>query len=296
VNDPKNCEHNRGVRGVCALRNRPDLPDFENPPVVEVALSVQFERLTDLHAAHLGLLWSQFKDRFPRTEEHPPREAVIEQFGVFSPRRVKVQLQTVMPVPRVWFLNEQSTEIIQLQPDCFVHNWRKMGAPTQIYPRYESIRQTFSEELRVFLRFVEQERIGQVTPTQCEVTYVNHIVAGKGWDNLGQVDRVFAPWSGSYSDTFLQSPEEARAAIRFLIPGDGGEPVGRLRIELSPNVEVKTQRPVFVLTLTARGRPGGSQIDDVLAFLDTGREWIVRGFASVTTPNMHHAWGRLDAG
>ncbi|MDP3910678.1 MAG: TIGR04255 family protein [Gemmatimonadales bacterium] len=277
------------------LSGRSDLPDFANPPVIEVALSFQFERLGSLHASHLGLLWSRFRDRFPKTEDHPPREPIIEQFGVFSPPGVRVQIETVMPVPRAWFLNEAGTELIQVQQDCFVHNWRKIGVPAEIYPRYESIRQTFSNELGVFLRFVEEEGIGKVIPTQCEITYVNHLVAGEGWDALGEVECVLAPWSGKYSEPFLPMPEEIRTGIRYLIPGAQNEPIGRLHVDLVPAVDLKTQRRVFVLTLTARGRPTDEGIDGVLRFLDKGREWIVRGFAAITTSNMHRVWGRLDA-
>jgi hypothetical protein len=32
-----------------------DLPDFDNPPVVETVLSAQFERLTAFRTVHLGL-------------------------------------------------------------------------------------------------------------------------------------------------------------------------------------------------------------------------------------------------
>jgi uncharacterized protein (TIGR04255 family) len=280
---------------VSVLSRPPGLPDFSNPPVVEVALSVQFERLTELHAAHLGLVWRLFKDRFPKTEEHPPREVVSEPFGVFTPPRVRIQLEKGMPIPRVWFLNERGTELIQLQQNCFVHNWRKMRVPEEVYPRYESIRSTFSEELHIFLRFVEQEHLGKVVPMQCEITYVNHIFPGQGWDSFGQVERILAPWSGKHSDPFLPEPEDVRAAIRYLIPGVAGKPVGRLHVEFLPAVDLKTQGQLLVLRLTARGTPDSEQIEDVLAFLDRGREWIVRGFAAITTPNMHRAWGRLDA-
>jgi hypothetical protein len=40
------------------------LPEFDNPPVVEVALSVQFEALATLRTPQIGLLWQEFRDRF----------------------------------------------------------------------------------------------------------------------------------------------------------------------------------------------------------------------------------------
>lgn len=278
------------------MSRKRDLPNFANPPVIEVAISVQFERLTALHTAHFGLLWEEFRNRFPRTEEHPPTDRAIENLGAVLAPQISVQIETVMPVARVWFLNEAGTELVQVQQDCFVHNWRKITVPTETYPRYERIRSTFQDELGIFLQFVEREGIGRVVPIQCEITYVNHIGVGSGWQHLGEVERVFAPWSGHYSDDFLKRPEQARIVMRHSIPGATGEPIGRLHTDLMPAMDLKTQQPMFVLTLTARGRPIGEGIEGALAMLDIGREWIVRGFASVTTRTMHDVWRRIDAG
>jgi hypothetical protein len=51
---------------------------------------------------------------------------------------------------------------------------------------------------------------------------------------------------------------------------------------------------MYVMNLTARGRPDEESIEGALRFLDIGREWIVRGFAAVTTPEMHAIWRRRD--
>ena len=39
------------------------LPEFDNPPVIEVALSVQFETLANLRTPQIGVLWQEFRDR-----------------------------------------------------------------------------------------------------------------------------------------------------------------------------------------------------------------------------------------
>jgi hypothetical protein len=46
------------------------------------------------------------------------------------------------------------------------------------------------------------------------------------------------------------------------------------------------------LRLTARGLPDGQDLDGVLAWMDLGREWIVRGFADITSPSAHALWER----
>src|SRR5438093_1076973 len=61
-------------------------PDFERPPVVEVALSVSFDTLAGLTAADLGVLWHlHYKPRgFRWTQDQPPVRVVPEQFGPAS--------------------------------------------------------------------------------------------------------------------------------------------------------------------------------------------------------------------
>jgi len=33
-------------------------------------------------------------------------------------------------------------------------------------------------------------------------------------------------------------------------------------------------------------------VEDAMAFLDVGHEWVVRGFTSVTTTSMQSKWGK----
>ena len=272
------------------------LPDFADPPVVEVALSVQFEPLTALRTPVMGLLWSEFRDRFPTLEEHTPLDPVIETFGVKAPRKasVRVEMMQKPPMPRCWFLSEAGTELIQVQQDRLIHNWRKVGQGED-YPRYEHVRDRFKGELGVFESFVDRQKLGELVPTQCEVTYVNHIVAGRVWERHGELGEVLTLFVPKYSEAFLPDPEDVRMAVRYVIPGGDGQPLGRLHVTMDPVYRREDDQPMFALNLTARGRPEGDGIDGVLRFLEIGREWVVRGFAAMTTPNLHEIWGRQDA-
>lgn len=271
------------------------LPDFADPPVVEVALAVQFEPLTDLRTPQIGLLWNEFRSQFPKIEEHSPLEAMMERFGAkaSAPAAVRFEMMRKPPVPRCWFLNEKGTELIQVQQDRFAHNWRKVGEGDE-YPRYEHVRETFRNRLGTFEQFLGREKVGDLVPNQCEVTYVNHIVGGRGWHNHGELAAVLAPFNGKCSDKFLPEPEEIRLDGSYVIPGSNGRPLGRFRYSVKPAYRRDDDQPIFVLNLTARGRPEGDGIDGVLRFLNTGHEWIVRGFAAVTTTDMHKVWGRRD--
>jgi hypothetical protein len=78
----------------------PMLPDFEKPPVVEVALSLQFRPLELLRSAHLGLLWSVFRSRgFSRVEDYGELEPVFEDFDAKPSPRVGVRMQDFDDAP-----------------------------------------------------------------------------------------------------------------------------------------------------------------------------------------------------
>jgi uncharacterized protein (TIGR04255 family) len=273
------------------------LPDFGNPPVTEVALSVQFKALESIRTAHLGLLWEHFRKKgFSRTEDHSTIEPVHERFdaGVYTGDvGIRIKSYDKPPVPRIWFLNVEGTELVQVQTDRFVHNWRKVGERDE-YVRYPRLRDRFHEELRMFEAFLAGEGLGSLSADQCEVTYINHIYSGDGWDGHGEIDKVVTVWAGRYSDSFLGKPESASLSTRYVIPNDKGEPLGRLHIELQPAFRLTDLLPMIVLNLTARGTPIGSGTDGVMRFLDLGREWIVRGFTSITTTEMHKIWRRKD--
>ena len=270
------------------------LPEFDNPPVVEVALSVQFDPLPELRTPQLGLLWQTVRERFPRIEEHPPLEPSVETFGTRPAAEpgVRFEMMRRLPVPRVWFLNREGTELIQVQPDRFVHNWRKL-ASAQPYPRYENhIRPTFFKELSAFCEFLKHENLGDLKPNQCEVTYVNHIVAGRGWERPGQLPRVLKLCAGDLLEPMPGELEEIRMNGSFVIPGPGGGPAGRLRFVIEPGFRTSDGQPLFVMNLVARGQPTPGSVEGIMAFLDLGRKWIVNGFTALTTPEMHKIWGR----
>jgi uncharacterized protein (TIGR04255 family) len=270
------------------------LPEYEKPPVVEVALSVQFERIEALHTPQLGLVWEAFRERFPKTQEHPPLDPVFEQFGAPGSGKpsATLELLSAFPTPRVWFLAENETELLQVQQDKFVRNWRKRGAAEE-YPRYRRLRKSFQEDLEKFCRLVEAQEWGRVEPNQCEVTYVNLIPAGEGWQDHGELERVITVFTSRYSDDWREKLEESAVNVKYVLKDETDVPVGRLHVGAAPVLRLSDKRPAIRLTLTARGKPEGGGIDGVFRFLDRGREAIVRGFTALTTENMHRIWKRI---
>jgi len=76
-------------------------------------------------------------------------------------------------------LLQKRNGLIQLQNNRFFYNWRKMHAD-EPYPRYGSVVKKFKANLELFQRFLEEEKLGPFSPTECELTYINHILKGEG--------------------------------------------------------------------------------------------------------------------
>ncbi len=263
----------------------PDLPEFDNPPVVETVLSVQFERLTALRTAHFGLYWNEIRKRFPRTEERGELQSVIERQPELPISSVGIRFEAseTPSTPRFWFVNGDGTELIQLQRDRFIKNWRKVGEGDK-YPRYERVREGFEHDLGEFRDFVTRHNLGAIRINQCEVTYINHIVAGEGWETHTDVSDIFTTWQQP-TVPFPGAAQDVTFRARFPILDSHGAFVGRLHATMQSVFRLPDNRPMFVLELTARGQTG-----EGTEFFDLGREWIVRSFKELTTPKMHQIW------
>jgi uncharacterized protein (TIGR04255 family) len=275
------------------LLTAPDFPqfilaDFDNPPVVETVLSLQFEKLSAMQSMHLGLFWRKMKDHYPKTEERPALPSVLESFPEPFPRGGRIQFEAVeaTPVQRLWLLNQAETRIIQVQNDRFITNWRKAGLEDP-YPHYEPvIKPAFERDFLEFQSFVAEEKLGTIKVNQCEVTYVNHIVSGEGWLELGEIHRIFAFWNQSPIQA-PGRPEDFGLHIRFPITDDRNHAIGRLHVDVQPALRAIDNRPMYVMNLTARGQYGAG-----FDFFDVGRKWIVKSFEQLTTENMHQIWGK----
>jgi uncharacterized protein (TIGR04255 family) len=188
----------------------PDLPEFDNPPVVEVAVGVQFRPLFAMRGLALAPLRERWRPEYPGIEEQPPLVSVVEGGPPLLP-----QLQfSVVPLPaaRQWFLSEDGTRLIQVQPDRFLINWRAMDG-TATYPRYPRMRETFALRFGELAQFVAEEELGELEITQAELTYINVINVGR--DELGHIDRFLKGWSGT-AGHHLGEPEQSRVTRRSI--------------------------------------------------------------------------------
>jgi len=263
-----------------------DLPDFAEPPINESALSIQFQPISSFGIPHFGLYWQTIRKDFERFQVVPTVEAATEQFSKPSPARLNLQLLS-QPEIRCWYLNRGGDRLVQVQRDRFIHNWRQVDG-TEKYPRYPVIRAALYAHWTGFLEFLRSERMGSPEVNQCEVTYVNHVEYDKEWSDFGRLGHVIAPWHGKHSGTFLPDPEAVGIEAHYRLPKE----LGRLHISVAPVFRGRDSKEVLQISLTARGAPASSLTDDIFAWLDFGRQWVVRGFADFTAESIQRLWGR----
>ncbi len=268
-----------------------DLPSFRHPPVAEVVISARFERPARCSLPALGELAQRLGEGgFNTVEERLAYEAPVESFGHGTEPNggLSLEVQTGVPPVRYWFLNEVGDELLQVQPNWFAANWRKVKPEAQ-YVRWEARWSAFSSWLSVVEEAIADDALAF---DQVGVTYLNHIEPQGVWNDHGDAHAVFRPLAQAQG-SFLDRPEQHSTDLKFVMGStETDEPLGRLHVTIQPGFRQPAGTPVFVMNLTARGAPIGSGIDGVRGFADLAHEWVVRGFTDLTTDAMHTAWKR----
>ncbi|MCH8829741.1 MAG: TIGR04255 family protein, partial [Planctomycetes bacterium] len=194
-------------------------PSFRKPPVVETALSIQFDELRSLRTTHFGMYYATVKDRFPVVEDKPRIEPVIESFPRV-PRMPTLRIGPASGGPdRVLFTESaDGSMMLQLQPDRFAFNWcRKEG---QEYPRYDSNLPRLLKEFDQFCDFAAGQGLGEVKPNLCEVTYVNHIHPIENETPTDCFAAIFSGLRWESSDEWLPQPPDVVTLNRVFTLGE----------------------------------------------------------------------------
>jgi len=270
--------HGWGSASNSAMTTSSDLPDYENPPLIEVVCGVLFRPIKGLLAPHLGLLWQKYSPPYSGCQEVAPLAPLREQLEGEGAKPAELEFGEVPPLPRVWFVHEKGRGVIQVQRDRFLHNWRKLD-PADEYPRYHNVIGLFRGHLETLEGFLAEKGLGEISPLQYEMTYINLIPVGEGWTSLADIGAVLPDLSWrSNADRFLPSFEGCGYHAGFLLPNRAG----RLHVVLRTGRAKQDGRPVLQLELTTRGMGADTSRAVMWNWFDLAHEWIVRGFTDLT--------------
>lgn len=266
------------------------LPDFDDPPLIEVVHGVQFRPL-NLSIIHPGQFYQRITDRYPQVQAREPLAPVREVFGpaAFMPG-FRFEMAPPAEMPRAWFISADNAHIVQMQRDRLLHNWRfvEHGAP---YPHYSAMRSEFARLYSEIADFAANHALGDVAPDQVEMTYISHFSSKESDGNAPNPASVLRIWSDSLGPEWPNPLEDVSFSVRYQILGSGGAAIGRLYATLATFLQPNGRR-LLQLELTARGAPQTSDWNGVAMFLDIAHDHIVRCFAGITTPAAHAAWRR----
>lgn len=273
------------------MSERPEsLPEYQRPPVVEVALAVQFDPEPQLRQGHLGLFWSEIIENYPKVRDQPPLDPVSERFDDGGVLTFQLEILDVPPLHRAWFGNDDDTRLIQIQSDRFVHNWRQQkGDP---YPRFETLYEDFAASLQRFERVLARTGVPELTYNHVEVTYINWIEAERLSDFLVISE---PPELGGYGVAPI--PDEQGYSARYVVEGDQGT-IGRLYVRAAnasrPGNGDELDRG-FILSLDFRAPiPTESDRNDLARLMSGGRDVIVDSFTKLTDPDLQTTrWERI---
>ncbi|MGB7414719.1 MAG: TIGR04255 family protein [Thermosynechococcaceae cyanobacterium] len=251
------------------------LPIYEKPPITEVACSILFPQIVNMRSPHIGLLWQRFQAEYPICEDVAPITSRLEVFGS-QKGEAKLELSNLPPLPRVWFISEDNTRLVQVQRDRFIYNWRKANSDSK-YPRYSYLIQSFQSHLEEFDSFLRDANLEPVQPIQYELTYVNQIPQGESWSTFEDIGKFFPDihWKTS-SSRFLEKPQSISWSTVFELP----DKVGRLYASVKPGHS--DEKLVISFELTVRGIGNYKSKDQLQDWFDIAHESIVCSFADLT--------------
>ena len=267
------------------------LPHFDNPPVVETVIGVQFSPISNYSNAHAGWFWKSFLDSsWDGVTEVPRLDDMFERFGG---ERAFAQVQGIMLGPssegqRMQFINSSSGRMVQIQNTRLILNWRTNPAD-RTYPSFSILKDEFLARLEDFRAFAVASGTPELTINQWEVVYVNHISKGELWDKP-------ADWAAVLN--FFAVPNNSAATLdcdtfggqwSLALP----EKRGRLHVSVQHGRVENARGPeIMVLQLTARGDVGPDR--SLADHLEIGHATIVDSFAAMTSETAHKHWKRTQ--
>jgi hypothetical protein len=257
---------------------------FKQPPITEVVFSAGFRLERPLATAYIGRYWERIKDNFPQTQDAAPLPSIATPHFVEGVPQLQVQfaMSDLPPVRRVWFVSPEGRDLIQIQDDRFVFNWRRNEADVA-YPGYDNVFARFEEQLEGFVKFLSDEELGSPAYTLLELTYVNQMNNMNGLTHVGFTSAQVDHRRDGGRERFLPMPLATNSGDVYALPGQAG----------SLQIQFQGAPSGARLDITARGAPRSSGLDGLRAWFAVAHEWAVRGFVDVTATEFHEEhWGR----
>jgi uncharacterized protein (TIGR04255 family) len=269
------------------MANHPKIA-FENPPVIETVIGLQFAPLGNFSSAHAGRFWAERLDKdWTKASDAHRLEDAFERFGAeLVWGHAGGMFVRTTPGDRVQIVDKNDERMLQIQDTRFIYNWRKRGRD---YPSYDELLPKFRSHFSDFHAFASEHKLGELKVNQWEVTYISHLPRGELWQTPNDwpsiVPSLHLLPHTQWNDL---EPEDLGAEWHLVIP----DRRGRLHVGLRHGKVLNGDGPeVMVFNMTARGPVNVDQGMDWAEGLDLGHSAIVTSFASMVSPTALKHWG-----
>lgn len=255
------------------------LPSYSDPPLVEVVCSISFRALEAFQSPYIGLLWQRLQPGYPLCQDRPRVAGSLE---VFEGQELQAELKiTTKPQwPRVWFLSQDGSKVIQIQDDRIVHNWRKADHDSE-YPRYHKIFKSFQKSLNALSSLLSEANMEPLTPTQFELTYVNRIsLENEFCHGIEDIDKVFPDlaWERNRA-RILRNPSGFSWKSSF----DLADQASRLYASINSGTFAAGSNKDLFFELAVRGIDKEKSLQGMEAWFNMAHREIVLGFSDLTS-------------
>ena len=244
---------------------------FDSPPVNEVVIATFFDPPpADLRNEHIGLFWGEIRDRFPVVQQRRPTaipDSLTRDAGMDNPE--------IFPMPRYWFVAEDGINLIQVQKNAFMLNWRRRDAD---YPGFTHIKPNFDRYYTIFSDFVRAELDVALEISSCGLTYVNTVEQSEFWPGPSDTHRVINSFWVPEVD--LQSPGHQDFDCRY-----GYQVSDAMRIDIAISSGSATQQPsipLLIIEIKATGRPEPQTKSQADVWFDHANDTIMGTFLNLT--------------
>jgi len=252
---------------------------FKNPPINELVIGAYFDSPA-LRSEHVGLLWSRLRDDFPNVEQRVPLGAlgmVQDAIGTIGSGE--------LPMPRFWFVSKEGDNLIQVQRNAFLFNWRKRESE---YPRFsEHLKSSFDKYYDVLEAFAREDTsVGEIKIRRCELTYVDLIRPCEYWRGPEDTPKLIPSFA-------LPDFGSLHGAASALDCSYCLEPVSGLQLHVAirtGEANGDTGLPVLVLEFRAFGDMGGVVKSDADAWYEQAHDAIVTCFLNMTSKEIQRKY------
>ena len=257
---------------------------FKNPPIDEVIVSTYFDQpLSGFRSEHIGLFWSKIKDNFPVVRQNPMVGTGIDLSNIGT---LDDNSET-LPMPRYWFIAGDEIDLIQIQKNALMFNWRRRDKP---YPHFHDvIKPAFDRYYGLFGKFIQDEvQIEEPAIDLCELTYINVLQGCDYWGGPQDTMNVFPSFS-------ILTPDIATFKLQNINCNYGYE----VETNLHLNINVRNGRmtkqkdiPVLAFEIKAHGRLGHATKPVADEWFERAHSSILECFARVISGNIQKEhWG-----